>query len=160
MANQPPEVKNWPPKRIRPNFDPISISGQILAPTNQEVKFCPAILRPIKRANSAPKNKKRQLLTVFTETEVNHEDTEPLRMDAYMDDLTPTIADAEVDMEDILSILEGIPEEQPQTKSKSPRRKTYGAMLNDLRMEVLNLKQEIELRDAYIFSILHELTRK
>lgn len=135
------ELKNWPPKRKRPIFDPYECSGQILAPKTNEVKFCPPNEQEIK-------------FCPVKET--------PLRLDAYMDDLHVPLINTDWEADDLLAILESIPDE-PQTRPKSPkspRRKTYGAMLNDLRIEVLNLKTEIELRDAYIFSILHELTRK
>lgn len=153
------ELKNWPPKRIRPNFDPYNIPGQILASANYEPKFCPPIILHKKSPNSAPKNKKDQNLASKQDNDESEDQPNLLRLDAYMDDLAPTSIEEDIDMDDVLAILEAIPEE-PLSKPKSPRRKTYGAMLNDLRMEVLNLKQEIELRDAYIFSILHELTRK
>lgn len=154
------ELKNWPPKRMRPNFDPQSISGQILAPPMHEAKFCPPSILHKKRANFGPKSNKGHILAPKIECEDTEDSSAVLRFDAYMDDLAPeSPVNNEIDMDEILAILEGIPDE-PQAKPKSPRRKTYGAMLNDLRMEVLNLKQEIELRDAYIFSVLHELTRK
>jgi hypothetical protein len=154
------ELKNWPPKRMRPNFDPQSISGQILASTMHEAKFCPPTILHKKRPNFGLKSNKGHILAPKIECEDAEDSSAVLRLDAYMDDLAPEApVDNEIDMDEILAILEGIPDE-PQPKPKSPRRKTYGAMLNDLRMEVLNLKQEIELRDAYIFSVLHELTHK
>lgn len=153
------ELKNWPPKRIRPNFDPYNIPGQILSSPNQEPKFCPPIILDKKSSTSVSRNKKDQILPSKHDNEDSEDHPNLLRLDAYMDDLAPTSIDDDIDMDDVLAILEAIPEE-PHSKPKSPRRKTYGAMLNDLRVEVLNLKQEIELRDAYIFSILHELTRK
>jgi hypothetical protein len=169
------EAKNWPPKRLRPNFDPCTISGQILAPNTINLlgaKFSPPTILTRQGPNldpQRPKAKRGQILAspvlerVGSDSPDDDEDsTRWLRADAYMDELNPpsiAFKEDEVDMDDILAILEAIPDE-PQAKPKSPRRKTYGAMLNDLRNEVLDLKQEIELRDAYIFSMLQELTKK
>lgn len=44
--------------------------------------------------------------------------------------------------------------------SKSPRRKTFGALINELREEIRDLKLEIELRDAYIYAMINDLKNK
>lgn len=48
----------------------------------------------------------------------------------------------------------------PLKKPKSPRRKTFGALINELRDEINDLKLEIELRDAYIYAMLNDLKNK
>jgi hypothetical protein len=45
----------------------------------------------------------------------------------------------------------------PKMESRSPRRKTFGAQFAELKDEIISLKLELELRDAYIFAILNEL---
>ena len=45
-------------------------------------------------------------------------------------------------------------------KQKSPRRKTFGALINELREEIKDLRLEIELRDAYINAMIHEIQTK
>jgi hypothetical protein len=45
-------------------------------------------------------------------------------------------------------------------KPKSPKRKTFGTLINELRDEIQNLKTEIELRDAYLLSMIHDLQFK
>lgn len=76
-------------------------------------------------------------------------------------------------IDDLLNTIDSMPEEQPQTIDvsaveqtmpikilKSPRRKTFGALINELREEIRDLRLEIELRDAYIFAMLNELKIK
>lgn len=43
---------------------------------------------------------------------------------------------------------------------KSPRRRTFGAQFQELKDEIVNLKIELELRDAHIFALLDELKYK
>lgn len=45
----------------------------------------------------------------------------------------------------------------PKMESRSPRRKTFGAQFAELKDEIISLKLELEIRDAYIFAILNEL---
>lgn len=43
------------------------------------------------------------------------------------------------------------------SSSKSPRRRTFGAQFQELKDEIANLRLELEIRDAHIFTLLHEL---
>jgi hypothetical protein len=46
------------------------------------------------------------------------------------------------------------------SSSKSPRRRTFGAQFQELKDEIANLRLEIEIRDAHIHALLHELKHK
>lgn len=46
------------------------------------------------------------------------------------------------------------------SSSKSPRRRTFGAQFQELKDEIANLRLEIEIRDAHIYALLHELKHK
>jgi hypothetical protein len=43
------------------------------------------------------------------------------------------------------------------SSSKSPRRRTFGAQFQELKDEIANLRLELEIRDAHIYALLHEL---
>ncbi len=44
--------------------------------------------------------------------------------------------------------------------AKSPRRKTFGALINELKDEIRDLRLEIEMRDAYIYAMINDLKNK
>ena len=46
------------------------------------------------------------------------------------------------------------------SSSKSPRRRTFGAQFQELKDEIANLRLELEIRDAHIYALLHELKYK
>jgi hypothetical protein len=58
------------------------------------------------------------------------------------------------------SIMVPKEENTPPIKPKSPRRKTFGALINELRDEIHDLKLEIEIRDTYIMAMINDLIFK
>jgi hypothetical protein len=52
-----------------------------------------------------------------------------------------------------------IGQKMPPAILKPTKRKTFGALINELKEEIRDLKLEIEIRDAYIFAMLNELTK-
>jgi len=43
---------------------------------------------------------------------------------------------------------------------RSPRRKTLGAVVAELKAEIQNIRLELEIRDAYIIALIENLTKK
>lgn len=43
--------------------------------------------------------------------------------------------------------------------SRSPRRKTLGAVVAELKAEIQNIRLELEIRDAYIIALIENITK-
>lgn len=78
-------------------------------------------------------------------------------------DFIQVVEDLVVESEESTLCIE-IPKEKRRktcTPNSSPRtpKKTYAAQIMELRQEVLDLRQEIELRDTHIFALINELKK-
>ena len=43
---------------------------------------------------------------------------------------------------------------------RSPRRKTLGAVVAELKLEIQNIRLELEIRDAYIIALIENMNKK
>jgi hypothetical protein len=79
--------------------------------------------------------------------------------------------DNQYTLEDFCNTVENFPDEEvyevaqvanyETVKSpRSPRRKTLGAVVAELKIEIQNIRLELEIRDAYIIALIDHLKQK
>lgn len=97
--------------------------------------------------------------------QVNQVEEYEIAHDAWIHELF----DNQYTLEDFCRTVESFPDEEeeivnvPQEVPKSPRsprRKTLGAVVAELKTEIQNIRLELEIRDAYIVALIDSLKNK